>query len=259
MAARTVAILYGTKGGMGDVGKFAVMQALKTPGLTVRPVALSMEAEEGEDNGVLVDFDKCPKTKHRCPADVDDADARAKLKASFDGIEIQKMDIAADSTQSKLEKTFEGVDAIVMCTGNRQPGMARWCTLAAEKVIAASNAKGVKRVVVLSSMGIGDDYLPISFIKCLWWCMLQTMVRSAKNDLIAMESAIMASDCDFLIVRPMGIDPSEKATGKWKLVQNRGEGGLPITVSKEDVAAFMLSEALTPSIHKKAVTIGKDS
>jgi len=113
--------------------------------------------------------------------------------------------------------------------------MARWCALGAEKVTAAMRARGVKvpsisplrprahittpprsvlslsrsaappraqRLVALSSMGIGDDFLPLSPIKAFWACLLATLLRSTRADLSAMEDTITSSGLDFLLVRP---------------------------------------------------------
>mmetsp|Transcript_20662 Transcript_20662/g.50021 ORF Transcript_20662/g.50021 Transcript_20662/m.50021 type:complete len:109 (+) Transcript_20662:561-887(+) len=106
-------------------------------------------------------------------------------------------------------------------------------------------------------MGIGDDFLPLSGIKVFWGCLLATCFRSSQTDLTRMEAVVEESGLDYLLVRPMGIDPSEKPTGSFQLIKKSGEGGLPMTVSKEDVADFMLDEALLPTLHQAAVTIGK--
>ncbi|KAJ1475631.1 hypothetical protein T484DRAFT_3160354 [Baffinella frigidus] len=81
-------------------------------------------------------------------------------------------------------------------------------------------------------MGIGDDFLPLSGIKVFWGCLLATCFRSSQTDLTRMEAVVEESGLDYLLVRPMGIDPSEKPTGSFQLIKKSGEGGLPMTVSK---------------------------
>ena len=44
------------------------------------------------------------------------------------------------------------------------------------------------------------------------------------------------ADLDFLLVRPMGVDPAEPQRGSYALLTGSGQGGLEITVTKEDVA-----------------------
>jgi hypothetical protein len=41
---RSVAVVYGTIGGMGDVGKYAVAHALKMPDVTLRAIAMASKA-----------------------------------------------------------------------------------------------------------------------------------------------------------------------------------------------------------------------
>jgi len=239
---KTVAILFGIKGGLSDVGKFAAQHALKMPGVTVRPIALSLEAEEGNDFSIQVD--------------VKDEGAQMQLQNTFSGIQYETLDIGDPSAQGKLEVAFKGVDAVVSCIGNRQ-NHAKWCTLGSQKITTAMKAAKAKRIIQLSSMGVGDDYLPLSLIKVLWGCMLSTTHRSVYKDLVEMEATVMSSNLDFVIVRPMGIDPAEKPMGTWKILTKRGEGNLPITCAKQDVALFMVTEALNPSLHKTFITIGK--
>lgn len=244
MTTQTVAILFGIKGGLSDVGKFAVEHALKMQGVTVRPVALSLEAEEGSDYSIEVD--------------IKDEQLKLQLKETFNGIKYKTLDIGDPGAQGKLEEVFSGCDAVVSCLGNRQ-NKAIWCNLGAQKVVAAMRSQNVNRLVQLSSMGIGNDYLPMSAIKALWWCMLRTSNKQSYKDLVAMEATVLSSDVDFVIVRPMGIDPDEKPRGSWKILQRRGEGTLPITVAKQDVAQFMVTEALKPTLHRQCITIGKDT
>ena len=53
------------------------------------------------------------------------------------------------------------------------------------------------------------------------------------------EAVVLNSDLDFLLVRPMGIDPAEPQRGSYALLTGRGQGGLEITVAKEDVALLL--------------------
>eukprot|EP00168_Porphyra_purpurea_P009716 TRINITY_DN2386_c1_g1_i1.p4 TRINITY_DN2386_c1_g1~~TRINITY_DN2386_c1_g1_i1.p4 ORF type:complete len:143 (+),score=49.08 TRINITY_DN2386_c1_g1_i1:545-973(+) len=121
-------------------------------------------------------------------------------------------------------------------------------------------AAGVGRVVALSSMGIGDDFLPPwSPIKLLWGAMLATVYRGVRADLTAAEAVWAAADggLDYLLVRPMGLAPEEPPRGGGPSTSSpRGGGGLAMCVAKADVGAAMLAEALEPTLHRTAVTVG---
>jgi len=106
-------------------------------------------------------------------------------------------------------------------------------------------------------MGIGDDFLKTTPLTCVWRFMLSTLLRSARKDLYALETDVRESGLDFVLVRPMGLTPSELPQGFCDRLLSREDGGtLEFMLSKSDAAAFMLKEALYPTIHSKAVTIG---
>ena len=117
--------------------------------------------------------------------------------------------------------------------------------------------KGVKRLVQLSSMGIGDDKVQYGFIKGLWWTLLRTLLRSAHHDLITAEKIVTDADpsLDYLLVRPMGLTPSEPPRGSWGVL-HKERGYLPASVAKSDVALFMLEQATNPTLIQTAVTVG---
>lgn len=164
--------------------------------------------------------------------------------------------------QGQLEQQFAGVDAVIACVGSRQPGWkypelkSRWCAAGAGTVSKAMQAAGVQRLILLSSFGIHDDFMPFSAIKVGWGAMLNTSLRGAKKDLYAMEDGVAASGLDYVLVRAMGLTPDQAPAGKWKVLTARGQGGLGLSISKSDVARFMLNEVLEPQYHRQPVTVG---
>jgi len=243
MKMKTVAVFYATKGGMGDVGKFAIALAQeREPKLIVRAVALSIEESEG--NGIGSDVD------------VTDSETRKKVEKILNTTEIVKIDVADESAEMKIREALEDVDAVITCLGNREPSMERWCSLGTRKVINAMKAKNVKRLVCLSSMGIGKDYLKTSPLTALWSFLLSTLLRSVRKDLKDLEKAVCESGLDFALVRPVGLTPSEKQQGYCDHLLSRDDGNLKFALAKSDAASFMLDEALHPTIHGRDVTIG---
>jgi hypothetical protein len=182
----------------------------------------------------------------------------------FKGVSPCEVVVEDDDAQMKLEEQFDGVDAVVACIGSRQPGKkfpalkSRWCELGASKIAAAMASAGVQRLVLLSSFGIGDDYLPTSALTLLWSVMLRTSLRGVKRDIGAMESHIAGTALDYLLVRPSGLTPDEPPAGSWKVVTAKGQGTLNFSnasISKSDVGMYMLTEALHPSEHRRPVTL----
>lgn len=228
---------------MGDVGKFCIVQGLKAPGVKIRPVALSAPSE-GSDAEISVD--------------VTYQEGKDRVAETFGSLStLPRVNIMSEGAQAEIEAELMGCDSVIACLGSRQPSKKeRWLALGATKVVGAMKSAGVTRLVNLSSMGIGDDGLPISGWKIFWAVFLRLVIPSAHADLIAMEKTVAASGLDYLLVRAMGLTPEERPRGRWDLVEKRGDGNLSISSSKEDVASFMLKEAVTPEHHNAAITIG---
>mmetsp|Transcript_42798 Transcript_42798/g.96082 ORF Transcript_42798/g.96082 Transcript_42798/m.96082 type:complete len:248 (-) Transcript_42798:36-779(-) len=239
---KTVAVLWASRGGLGDVGKFAAMHAAKRESVELRAIAIS---EDGSETGIET-------------TDVVPTSRREPLQQALEGIEILKLNIADKSCHERLVEVFRGCDAVIACPGSRQSGIARTCALGARKVVDAMTEAQVSRVVVLSSMGIGKDFLPTSGLTMLWGCLLSCAWPSTKKDLQEMEATVESSGHNFLLVRPMGVDPAELPRNSYSLLTEPGRKSLPFTVAKDDVGLFLLEEALEPS-HSGGVTIGRSA
>ncbi len=228
---------------MGDVGKFAAMLSSKTPDVTTRIISMAAGKEEG--GGDWID------------AEVTDAELAANLTADFKSLSVQHIDVDANDMQTKLDAAIVGVDAVIACISSRQTKYSRWLTTGTTGVIKAMEKAGVKRLVQLSSMGIGEDFMPFRGVRLLWAGMLRTVFRSVFRDFTGMENVVLNSGLDYLLVRPAALTPSEPPRGSWKLLTSRADGGLAVSVAKSDVAAFMVQEAVTPTFIRTAVTIGQ--
>ena len=95
-------------------------------------------------------------------------------------------------------------------------------------------------------------------LQVIWGFILNVLSRAVKKDLVAMEKVTVASGLDYLLVRAAGLTPEEKITGRWRLLTDKGSKvntGF-FSIAKSDVGLFMLGEALQPTMHSTAVTIG---
>jgi hypothetical protein len=238
---RLVAVVFGKIGGLSDCGAYAALHAFQDDGVDVRVIALSAEASEGPFDGVNVD--------------VKDEAEKARVRDTFKQIPVTSIDVFDDGAQSQLEAALDGVEAVVSACGNRQPFKSRHLALSAQKVTRAMIAKRVNRLVQLSSFGIGESHLPTSFIMKFWNCLLATVIRSGRRDLYAMESVVSSSELDYLLVRPVGVDPEAQGIGSWVALTEATSEQHDLSVSKSDVGKFMLQEALAPTLHTTAVTL----
>jgi hypothetical protein len=88
--------------------------------------------------------------------------------------------------------------------------------------------------------------------------MLATVSSGAWQDLVAMESLVLdnGGSLDVLIVRPTGLTPKLAAIGAWRLFRTTTDPPIAYGIAKQDVAKFMVQEALVPTLHNAIVTIG---
>jgi len=98
--------------------------------------------------------------------DVTDTSLRDDVRGALEGAEVKKIDVEGADAEEEIATAIEGCESVVACIGNRQSVLAgkilgleglplRWCALGAEKVTSAMRAKSIRRLVVLSSFGIG--------------------------------------------------------------------------------------------------------
>jgi hypothetical protein len=251
-ASVRVVILYGI-GGLSDVGRHAILAALEQP--TVSHITVITEYpdllnEKRWECGCA--------TPHTNPA----TDHPDKVKVI--GIDSWKT-----TNHVELLKThMHGANAVISCLGHRQPG---WINKDLKKkgivsavgnrqVIEAIQAtEGLNRAVVISSVGIQEDWPPMEFHwagKAMKW-LFQGPSKQTFRDLSDMELAYKdATDIDYLFVRPTGISEEVLPANEWFLQKQKGKDAVGFNMAKMDVARFMVQEALQPTKHKVGVVIG---
>lgn len=134
-----------------------------------------------------------------------------------------------------VERTLAGADAVLVSLGNTPDNPDMIVSQGTAVIIAAMQAAGVRRLVVISSLGVGDskDQVPF-FFKAL----IATALRKAFEDKEAQEKLVRAGNLDWTIIRPGGLTDGP-ATGQYRAGLERSIGG---QVSRADVAAFALRQ-----------------
>ena len=141
-----------------------------------------------------------------------------------------------------LVEALEGCDAVLSALGFRIGGLGPWnkpvdpsfLQESATAVVAAARRAGVKRLMAISSGGVGDSWDIVPgvfrlFVRC-------TALRHVLPRLGDMENIYLSSGLDVCMVRPSGLTDGE-ATGK--AVVTGGFSG-QAQIPRADVAAWML-------------------
>ena len=159
--------------------------------------------------------------------------------------------------KADVDDVFEGknITGVVVALGGKTrevgPTMLQDCT---PHIIAACKAHGVKRISIISSVGVGDsmDQAPWTF-KIL----MNTMMQKIMVDKNAQESLFLegpGADLEYCIARPGGLKDGPP-TGIVNVID--GEAG---AINRADLASFCLDAVLDPDfayLHK-AVCISSD-
>eukprot|EP00037_Helgoeca_nana_P020627 m.205906 g.205906 ORF g.205906 m.205906 type:complete len:272 (-) comp25334_c1_seq17:136-951(-) len=247
---KTIAVVFGAVGGLSDVGKMAVLQLLDgASSVDLRSVLMFHSSERPSLTAA---------NRPIVTTDVTDEALQERVAAAVADANPAMVEVGSDDAQETLEGAFAGVDAIVVAIGNRQPWKPRTLAPSMVDIREAAVVCKVPRLVVLSSFGLSGDPLPWKWIRYGWALMLSTVSRSAWHDLVAMEAAAQdtGGSIDVLIVRPTGLTPKLSAIGEWRLFRSRADLPIAYGIAKQDVAKFMVQEAVTPTLHNAVVTIG---
>src|SRR5919112_4322920 len=150
---------------------------------------------------------------------------------------------------SEVEAAVAGQDAVLSALGTRR---ARPTTLFSESthnVIGAMDKHGVRRLVCITGIGAGDSKGHVGFLYDR--IIRPFVVRNVYEDKERQEEAIEQSDLEWVIVRPARLT-DEPARGKYGVYL--GGSYKAKTISREDVAAFMLARLTDDTyVHKMPV------
>ncbi len=145
---------------------------------------------------------------------------------------------------------IEGQDAIICALGaGNDLKKTSVRTSGTTHIIQGMQSHQVKRLVVVTAMGVGESWKTLSFVNKLFFA---TLLKSSRDDHESQESAIKESGLDWTIIRPSGLVDTPK-TG----VYDFGENILVKTskIARGDVADLILKTLNDKEQIGKALTI----
>jgi uncharacterized protein YbjT (DUF2867 family) len=158
---------------------------------------------------------------------------------STDGSALPEFVWADVDDQDTLTTGLSGVDVVISTLGGAETGPTTVCTDAMRSTIAAMTSAGVPRLVTVSAHGVLESHDRSLYARAVW-----SAVPDRMKDKETMEHLIVDSAVDWTIVRPPTLTHA-RATGGYRV-----GAGLPIrlwhTIGREDLAGFLLREALDP-------------
>ncbi|GIW37780.1 MAG: NmrA family transcriptional regulator [Meiothermus sp.] len=142
-----------------------------------------------------------------------------------------------------VSRAVQGQDAVVIALGAGNQAGDQTRSQGTAHIVRAMQQYGVRRVVAVSSFGVGDSRKGL--IAHAAWLFLKAALEEHERQ----EKTLMESGLDWTIVRPTGLTNDAK-TGAYK-IGSSGRG----RISRADVADFILKALEDSSYIGKALVI----
>jgi len=151
---------------------------------------------------------------------------------------------------ANVAQAVQGQDAIVCALGagsDLKKTTVR--TTGTINIINAMQKQDVKRLMVVTAMGVGDSWDTLSLFNKFFFA---TLLRSSRADHESQEVAVKESGLDWTIVRPSGLTDTPR-TGVYDVGENISADTSKI--ARADVADLILKGLEQDDLIGKAVTI----
>ena len=148
-----------------------------------------------------------------------------------------------------VTRCIQGLDAVLCALGARDLKETMLRTTGTVNIIDGMKHNKVRRLLVVSAMGIGTSWNTLSLLNKLFFA---TMLSSARSDHEAQETAVKASGLDWTVIRPSGL-VNTPGTGVYMVGENiRAKTS---KIPRSDVADLMLNALEEGSLVHQAITI----
>lgn len=163
----------------------------------------------------------------------------SKLDVANSRLEIVQGDVMEPAA---VDRAMPDHDAVVIALGAGARGDIR--AQGTRHIIQAMRHHGVRRLICLSSLGVGESRANLNF----FWkhVMFGMLLRRAYADHVAQEQAVKESGLEWTIVRPAAyVDGT--VTEKYRHGFSADAKKLELKVSRADVANFMMQQLTSDS------------
>lgn len=159
---------------------------------------------------------------------------------------------AGDATDAAaVDAAVAGRDAVIDAIGGKTPyketDLER---TAAETILRAMREHGVRRLVAVSGLGVGDSVEQTPF--WVTHLVMPTFLRGMAKDKEAMEGEVRASGVDFVLVRAAFLN-DDPATGSVRVFEGHEKAH---KITRADLARFVVEQLSSAAHLNRAVTVG---
>ncbi len=154
----------------------------------------------------------------------------------------------------QVSRAVPGHDAVLSALGAQGMGPTRVYSEGISNVLGAMKEHGVRRLIAVTSAGIDEEQQ-----SALWFRLLvKPLRRNRHSDMMRMEEAVRRSDVTWTVVRPSKLTDGRLTKEYRASVDHLPLGGYFFggpTISREDVAHFMLSQIDSDEYLRKRVVV----
>lgn len=152
-----------------------------------------------------------------------------------------------------VERTLKGCDAVACVFGPRPPYTNIFCARATKIIIDEMQAQQIDRLICLTGAMIGDYNLNRNWSFQIMAKLFHDFSKENANDRAQQEQLVKASGLDWTLVKPPKLT-NQQGNGLYT-VGSQLTMNLRSSLARADLAAFMLTELITPLYNHKAVFI----
>jgi len=151
------------------------------------------------------------------------------------------------------EKYLENKDVVISAIGATSRKETTLYSQGARNLLDAMKKTGANRVYFISASGLEVNPSHSLFIRLVTKYVLQRLLKNMYADLNKMEQLVKESDLNWTILRPPRLT-NAPFTGRYRFATNSFlKAGL--SISRADLAHFMMVNATNNSIYKKTVEV----
>jgi putative NADH-flavin reductase len=173
--------------------------------------------------------------------------ARDANKVQREGVRA----LTGDATNpADVLTAVQGQDAVIDTIGGTNPyKITSLESTAVSNMIDAMKHAGVRRLIVVSMMGLGESRAQAPF----WYkyLLMPSFLNGSTKDKRRMEGLVTASGLEYVIARPP-ILKDGPATGRFKIIS---EGEMGHSITRADLAGFLVDQLASDEYLGRAVTV----
>ncbi len=159
----------------------------------------------------------------------------SKLEVQHPNLLILEGNVLDDKA---VAKTIEGTSAVIISLGGKPGDKTRPLEHGTKNIITAMKAGGLKRIIAITSLGVGDSKGQAGFF--FESIIVPLLLKDEFADKLCQETLLQTSGLEFVIARPGGLQ-TKPAIGTYQAARKLVAGS-SARITRADVAHFCLEQ-----------------